>query len=105
MVPRDLIPHIRRPNNGNSIHVFALPADLPAATARTRTAVADQVAPATEVGATVWDGVYTAAQAQLGAAAYREACASCHAEDLGGGSNSATASGSVRYSIVSMSPE
>ena len=88
MVPRDLIPHIRRPNNGNSIHVFALPADLPAATARTRTAVADQVAPATEVGATVWDGVYTAEQAQLGAAAYRQNCVSCHAEDLGGGSNS-----------------
>ena len=31
MVPRDLIPHIRRPSNGNSLHVFALPADLPAA--------------------------------------------------------------------------
>ena len=55
-----------------SIHVFALPADLLAATARTRTAVADQVAPATEIGATVWDGVYTAEQAQLGAAAYRD---------------------------------
>jgi alcohol dehydrogenase (cytochrome c) len=25
MLPRDLIPDIRRPNNGNSIHVFALP--------------------------------------------------------------------------------
>jgi len=25
MLPRDLIPDMRRPNNGNSIHVFALP--------------------------------------------------------------------------------
>ena len=25
MLPRDLTPNIRRPNNGNSIHVFALP--------------------------------------------------------------------------------
>ena len=88
MVPRDLIPHVRRPNNGNSIHVFALPAEARVEAERTRTVVADQVAPATEIGATVWDGVYTAEQAQLGAAAYRENCASCHAEDLGGGSNS-----------------
>ena len=90
MVPRDLIPHIRRPNNGNSIHVFALPAAARVEAERTRTTVADQVAPATEAAATVWDGVYTAEQAQLGAAAYRENCASCHAEDLGGGSNSAS---------------
>ncbi len=90
MLPRDLAPHIRRPNNGNSIHVFALPAAAPVATERTRTAAADRGAPATEPAETVWDGVYTAEQAELGAAAYREACASCHAEDLGGGSNSAS---------------
>ena len=88
MVPRDLIPHIRRPNNGNSIHVFALPADAPTAVARTRTAAADRTAGPTEAAATVWDAVYTAEQARRGAAAYREACATCHGDDLGGGSNS-----------------
>ena len=88
MVPRDLIPHIRRPNNGNSIHVFALPAGAAAATARTRTAAADRTAGPTEATGTVWDSVYTAEQAELGAAAYREACATCHGDDLGGGSNS-----------------
>ena len=33
---------------------------------------------------TVWDGVYTAAQAERGRSAYAQACASCHAEDLRG---------------------
>ncbi len=89
MVPRDLIPHIRRPSNGNSIHVFALPADLPAASASARTAAADRDIPAADVAsATVWDGVYTAEQAERGAVAYRETCATCHGDDLGGGSNS-----------------
>src|SRR5690348_5179371 len=32
----------------------------------------------------VWDGVYTKDQAQRGQAAYRESCAKCHGEDLGG---------------------
>ena len=31
---------------------------------------------------TVWTGVYTAAQAQQGRAAYRAACGACHGEDL-----------------------
>ena len=88
MVPRDLIPHIRRPNNGNSIHVFALPAERPKAIRRARPAAADRTAGPTEAAASVGDGVYTAEQAERGAAAYREACASCHGEDLGGGSNS-----------------
>ena len=34
--------------------------------------------------ATVWDGVYTAAQAERGRVAYAQSCASCHAEDLRG---------------------
>ena len=33
---------------------------------------------------TVWDGVYTAAQAERGRGAYAQSCASCHAEDLRG---------------------
>jgi Cytochrome C oxidase, cbb3-type, subunit III len=37
-----------------------------------------------ETKRTVWDGVYTAAQAERGSAAYAQACSSCHAEDLRG---------------------
>jgi len=33
---------------------------------------------------TVWDGVYAAAQAQRGNAAYLEKCAGCHKDDLSG---------------------
>ena len=33
---------------------------------------------------TVWDGVYTAAQAERGRSAYTQSCASCHADDLRG---------------------
>jgi mono/diheme cytochrome c family protein len=33
---------------------------------------------------TVWDGVYTEAQAERGRGAYAQACASCHADDLRG---------------------
>jgi mono/diheme cytochrome c family protein len=32
----------------------------------------------------VWDGIYTEAQAARGEAGYREACASCHGEKLDG---------------------
>jgi len=32
----------------------------------------------------VWDGVYTDAQAERGRRAYAQACASCHADDLRG---------------------
>ena len=34
---------------------------------------------------TVWDGVYTDAQAARGAAAYTKECAFCHMDDLSGG--------------------
>src|SRR5258708_31846751 len=34
---------------------------------------------------TVWDGVYTQAQADRGKTAYATQCASCHAADLTGG--------------------
>ena len=33
---------------------------------------------------TVWDGVYTEAQAERGRVAYAQSCASCHADDLRG---------------------
>ena len=33
---------------------------------------------------TVWDGIYTTAQAERGRAAYAQSCASCHADDLRG---------------------
>lgn len=39
---------------------------------------------AQETKRTVWDAVYTAAQAERGSAAYAQTCASCHAEDLRG---------------------
>jgi quinoprotein glucose dehydrogenase len=32
----------------------------------------------------VWDGIYTAAQADRGKAVYSEHCAKCHGDDLGG---------------------
>lgn len=37
---------------------------------------------------TVWDGIYTDEQAQRGAEQYSARCASCHAADLRGNSNS-----------------
>ena len=33
---------------------------------------------------TVWDGVYTDAQAERGGAAYQQACVACHRDDLRG---------------------
>jgi mono/diheme cytochrome c family protein len=39
---------------------------------------------AQEATRTVWDGVYTEAQAKRGAALYRKHCASCHGEALEG---------------------
>ena len=36
---------------------------------------------------TIWDGVYSAAQAVQGATEYRGACSSCHSDDLRGNSN------------------
>jgi mono/diheme cytochrome c family protein len=34
---------------------------------------------------TVWDGVYTAAQAERGAKRFEETCAACHGADMAGG--------------------
>ena len=49
------------------------------------TATAVVRAQATPFGPSVWDGVYTAAQAQRGAAAFAEHCVECHGADLQGG--------------------
>jgi len=35
-------------------------------------------------GRTVWDGVYTDAQAERGRASYQQACVACHRDDLRG---------------------
>ena len=41
----------------------------------------------------VWDGVYTKAQAGRGLARYREECAKCHAENLMGGEDAPALAG------------
>jgi quinoprotein glucose dehydrogenase len=46
--------------------------------------VAGLVGVGAQVPTTVWDGVYTDAQAERGRAAYAQSCASCHADDLRG---------------------
>lgn len=48
------------------------------------TALIGSVIEGQESKRTVWDGVYTGAQAERGRGAYAQACASCHAEDLRG---------------------
>src|SRR5437899_7122148 len=40
-----------------------------------------------------WDGSFTAAQAARGQAAYREDCARCHGQNLGGGESSPALAG------------
>lgn len=39
----------------------------------------------TQKKVSVWDGVYTAAQAERGQQAYAKACGGCHRDDLSGG--------------------
>lgn len=41
----------------------------------------------------VWDGVYSKEQATRGQAVYREECAKCHSENLGGGEGSPALAG------------
>jgi len=42
-------------------------------------------APQAAAGRTVWDGVFTDAQAERGLTGYRDQCAACHAESMRGG--------------------
>jgi cytochrome c len=39
----------------------------------------------TSAGRTIWDGVYTTAQAERGERAYKVSCGYCHRDDLSGG--------------------
>lgn len=47
--------------------------------------IASGVAGRQETTASVWDGVYSEAQAQRGEVAYRQACLNCHGPELEGG--------------------
>ena len=48
-------------------------------------------------GRTVWDGVFTEAQASRGEAAYLRACAACHKEDLLGGGTAPALAGEAFF--------
>ena len=48
-------------------------------------------------GGTVWDGVFTEAQAARGEAAYRRSCAACHKEDLLGGGTAPALAGEAFF--------
>ena len=48
-------------------------------------------------GATVWDGVFTEAQASRGEAAYGRSCAACHKEDLLGGGTAPALAGDAFF--------
>jgi mono/diheme cytochrome c family protein len=49
----------------------------------------------TAAGRSVWDGVYTQAQARRGQNLYQEECAKCHGENLGGGESSPPLAGEL----------
>jgi len=68
-------------------HGFALVCLLPAAYCLLLTAESAAENQAAR-GLTVWDGIYTEAQAERGRAAYQQSCVSCHREDLRGDSTS-----------------
>ena len=48
-------------------------------------------------GGTVWDGVFTEAQASRGEAAYLRSCAACHKEDLLGGGTAPALAGEAFF--------
>jgi mono/diheme cytochrome c family protein len=56
------------------------------------------VVSAQEPTASVWDGVYSQAQAKRGEALYQEQCASCHGPDLAGGEMAPAVVGADFYS-------
>ncbi len=56
-------------------------------------AVAAGAAGAQESGTTVWDGVYTAEQAERGEAVYKSHCLSCHQADFSGTEEASALSG------------
>jgi S-disulfanyl-L-cysteine oxidoreductase SoxD len=52
---------------------------------RTRSLAAAILFAGSALARSVWDGVYTQAQADRGRTVYRQECAKCHAENLAGG--------------------
>lgn len=60
-------------------------------TAAVMTAAALVAEPAAGQARTVWDGVYTEAQAERGRERYRAICGYCHRDDLSGGGSEAGA--------------
>ena len=54
-------------------------------------------AQSTASGGTVWDSVFTEAQASRGEAAYRRSCAACHKEDLLGGGTAPALAGEAFF--------
>ena len=61
-----------------------LPAVVPALVIGTGAMVAQLVPAAQSATRSVWDGVYTEAQAKRGMAGYQEQCSFCHLADLSG---------------------
>ena len=64
--------------------MFLLSAGLLTATFSYNVVQAKQTAGAATAAKTVWDGVFTAEQADRGAEAYKTACSECHGGDLMG---------------------
>ncbi|HXH07101.1 MAG TPA: cytochrome c [Vicinamibacterales bacterium] len=54
-----------------------------------------QPAPATPPARSVWDGVYSEAQAKRGAAVYQQHCAGCHGSGLEGGESAGPLAGAA----------
>ena len=63
--------------------IFFVSAALLISSASYRVALAEQAA-APAGAKSIWDGVFTAEQAERGAAAYKTACSECHGGDLMG---------------------
>ena len=69
----------------------AVPALARAAVCAVTTVAAFAAGPAAGQTRTVWDGVYTEAQAERGRERYRAICGYCHRDDLSGGGSEAGA--------------
>ena len=80
--------HIREKNMQRKLAVFLIPAVafiVVLTSEFSAEAVETQTAQARTNGGSVWDGVYTTAQATRGKAQYETSCGSCHGADLSGG--------------------
>lgn len=85
-VPRDLVPEINRPGNGNALFVFRLPGKTLPTSSGTRQVPKTLSAPQTFTGnRSVLDGVFTQQQSEQGNADYQQHCSACHGINLEGG--------------------